>query len=145
MTEALRIGPVQSLEVVSHTPAALELESTWQTGGSAPPRHWHPHQDEEFEVLEGELTVELGSAPARVIPAGGRLQVPARTQHRMWNADQAPARARWRISPAEQTLVMFQTLDRAEQADGRSRLATNLGRLGMLWRFRREFRIGPVR
>lgn len=46
MSDLIRIGPGQVLQVSSATADTLELESTWDPGGSPAPRHWHPRQRE---------------------------------------------------------------------------------------------------
>lgn len=111
----------------------LEVEAVWQAAEGRPPRHHHPAQDEQFQVLEGELTFELGREK-RVVRAGETIEIPRRTVHRVWNAGAGLARARWSIAPARRTAEMFATLD---------------GGLGpirgvkILWKFRDEFRLSP--
>jgi hypothetical protein len=56
MRETLKLGPHDSLEIVSSTPEALEVEASYRPGGSPPPAHLHPAQDERFEVLEGSVS-----------------------------------------------------------------------------------------
>lgn len=136
-TGAIKLSAAQSLRVVARTPEVLELESTWATGGSPPPTHWHPRQYEHFAVLDGQLTVQLGDGPARVLLPGDTVDVPARTPHRMWNAGAEPARASWRVTPAQRTEEMFRYIDRG---------MSPLRGLWMLWAFRHEYRIGrPMR
>lgn len=68
--DTFTLGPGQTLRVVKTSADALHLESTWTAGESKPPpRHLHPQQDERFEVLEGELTVEPGGEHAQVLRA----------------------------------------------------------------------------
>lgn len=98
--DSFKLTEGQTLRVVSSTAETLELESTWDAGGKPPPRHYHPKQDERFEVLEGELTVEVGQEPARVLRQGETLDVPRGAPHRMWNASESTARASWRVTPA---------------------------------------------
>lgn len=131
--DSIRMGDAQALRIVDSTPAALEVKSTWQSGGAIPRTHWHPRQTEWFEVLEGELTVRIGTEPARVVPAGESFEVPPRTAHAMWNAGSDVCRATWRITPAQRTEEMFRTID--------SRPGP-LRQVAMLWRFRNEFRLG---
>jgi quercetin dioxygenase-like cupin family protein len=131
----LRLSPSQTLRVVASTPKVLEVESTWTTG-KPPPRHWHPAQDERFEVIEGELTVELGTERPQVVAAGGVIEVPARTAHRMWNAEEAPVTASWRVTPAMGTEELFRFIDGGLNA---IRIAW------MLWTFRGEYRLGSPR
>lgn len=105
---------------------------TWDPGGSPPPRHWHPRQPEHFEVLAGELSVDLGGEPTRVLTVGDTLDVQAGTGHRLWNAGTTPARATWRITPPLRAEQMFR-----EMAG-----STGMKRIGWLWTYRNEFRLG---
>lgn len=125
----------QRIEQVDRSDALLVLESTWQPHGGPPPAHWHPRQEERFEVLEGELTVALGSAPPRVVRAGERFVVRPRTVHRMWNDCAVVTRASWEVTPAQRTAEMMRV-----RAEGGGPLQVPL----LLWRFRHEFRVGPV-
>lgn len=109
--DTINLGEVQTLRVVTSSPEAVELESTWATGGKPPPTHWHPRQHEHFIVLEGELTAQLGDEPAQVFRAGDIFDVPPRTAHLMWNAGSEPARASWRITPALRTEEMFRSVE----------------------------------
>lgn len=136
MTPTIELSRIQTLRVVRSTPEQLELESTWQPGGTPPRTHWHPRQHEQFEVLEGELTVRLGEEPARVFRAGEAFAVPPRTAHSMWNAGSARCRASWRVTPARRTEQLFR-----DAAAGLGRVT----RLVWLWRYRHEFRLGSPR
>lgn len=133
MTDTLRLSPAQTLEVLRSTPEALDLISTWQPGGKQPPIHWHPAQHERFEILDGALTVEVGSDSPRVLGVGEVLDVPPRTAHRMWNAGSSTARAHWTITPARRSEQMFRFIDHG---------TAGLRRLVFLVRFRNEFRLG---
>jgi mannose-6-phosphate isomerase-like protein (cupin superfamily) len=133
MTDEIRLNASQVIRVVSSSPDALELESRWDSGGKPPPTHWHPNQAEHFEVLEGCLTVRVGEDAPRTLDPGDVLDVPRRTPHSMWNAGDVPARAAWRVSPSLRTEEMFRYIER-----GMSPLRS----LGMLFRFRHEFRLG---
>ena len=132
-SDTIRLSEAQTLRVIASSPETLEVESTWATGGKLPPTHWHPRQHEHFEVLDGELSVELAGRPAQVLRPGDTIDVPPRTAHRMWNAGSAPARASWRVTPALRTEEMFRFIDH-----GMSRLRG----MRMLWTFRHEFRLG---
>lgn len=134
--DSFKLAEGQTLRVVSSTPEALELEATWDPAGKPPPRHYHPKQAERFEVLEGELTVEVGKEPPRVLKAGDTLDVPPGTPHRMWNAGQATTRASWRVTPALRTEEMMRFI-----AEGMSpvRIAK------LLTRYRDEYRLAVGR
>lgn len=128
----VRLGPGQTLTIVSSTPGALDVESRWDPAGSPPRKHLHPHQDEHFEILSGRLTVQLGSEAPRTYATGETVDVPRGVVHRMWNPQDEPATASWRIKPALKTEQMFRYID------GGMSLPRSIT---MLIRFRDEFRL----
>ena len=129
----MRLGEGQTLRIVSSTPEALEVESIWTGSAKKPTRHFHPRQDERFEVRTGQLTVELNAEPPRVLRPGDTLDVPRGTVHRMWNTGPDRASALWRVTPGLRTEEMFRFID---QGMSPLRVAT------LLWTYRREFRLG---
>lgn len=131
--DQIKLNKTQTLRIIGSTSEALELESTWEPGGRKPPMHWHPRQYEHFEVLEGELTAQIGDESARVFRVGDQIDVPPKISHSMWNAGAQTARASWRVTPALRTESMFRYIDK-----GRSPIRD----AWMLLRFRREFRLG---
>ena len=102
MSDRLHITPGETLDVLERTPEALVLEATYAPGGSAPPAHYHPAQDEHFEVQTGTLRVEV-SGVERDLEAGDPLDIPRGTSHRMWNPHAQLARTRWDTLPAGRT------------------------------------------
>lgn len=130
--DTYHLRPGESVTIRSLTPDRLEMEAVWTGDGSRPPRHLHPAQSERFEVLDGELTVQLDRAPAVVVGAGGHFEVPAGTVHRMWSSGLTGARALWRVEPALRSAEMFAALDGGIDPLRAARV---------LWRFRREFRL----
>jgi quercetin dioxygenase-like cupin family protein len=106
----LKLTPSESVRIRSHTPEALEVEGTWGPHGSPPPKHFHPGQDERFEVLEGVLTVRV-DGDERELRAGDTVEIPRRAVHQMWNAGDVPARATWVTSPAGRTAEWFADID----------------------------------
>ena len=150
MTEA---GPTYVLHdgervtVRERTDALLVLEAEWTAEEARPPSHLHPHQDERFEVLEGELTADV-SGKVRVLRAGDIVEVPRRTAHRMWNASDGPARARWEVRPALRTQEFFAAVDRSRAfRSGKDGGMTPLGAGPVIREFSEEFRLalpGPL-
>ena len=105
-----QLSPTQTLTVVERGESFV-VDAEWQPGGTGePPNHLHPGQDEHFEVLEGELQVEVDGRPL-TIRAGETLSIPRATPHRMWNASAAVARARWATTPAGRTEEWFALID----------------------------------
>lgn len=132
--ETLRLGEGQSLEVLEDQPDRAVVVSTWSPHGAPGPSHVHPEQVEEFEVLEGVLTVEQDGVPARVHAAGETFVVPRGVAHRMWNDSDGPTRARWQVTPGLGTLDMWRRLDRGGP----------LAKPTVLLRHRRELRLRRV-
>jgi quercetin dioxygenase-like cupin family protein len=145
MTDTFQLTPSESVRVVRHEPEALEVEGTWGPGGSPPPKHFHPTQDERFEVLEGTLSSRVGGEE-RELQAGDTLEIPRRTVHQMWNAGDAPVRATWITSPAGRTADWFAAIDelRGSGRVGRNGMPGPLAFGAYLTEYRDVFRLaGP--
>jgi mannose-6-phosphate isomerase-like protein (cupin superfamily) len=104
--------------VVGRTDELLELEATYTGGGSPPPPHFHPAQDERFEVLAGTMQVRMDGAE-REITAGDVLEIPRGTVHAMWNKTDEPAVVNWRTTPAGRTLDWFREVAAVLRGEGR--------------------------
>ncbi len=109
MSDVFHLTPSESVRVRSHSAEALEVEGTWGPHGSPPPKHFHPGQDERFEVLEGRLSTRVEGVE-RVLSAGDVLEIPRGAVHQMWNSGGEPVRALWRTSPAGRTADWFAAL-----------------------------------
>jgi quercetin dioxygenase-like cupin family protein len=110
MTETFHLTPSESVRVVRREADALEVEGTWGPGGSPPPKHFHPEQDERFEVHEGVLSARV-DGEERQLGAGDVLEIPRGAVHQMWNAGDVPVRATWITSPALRTADWFAAID----------------------------------
>jgi Uncharacterized conserved protein, contains double-stranded beta-helix domain len=122
----------ESVTIRSLTPEALEMEAVWGHGHGPPPRHSHPTQDERFDVLEGELTVQTGRNRPLVLRASDGVDIPRGTVHRMWNSGEGQARATWKVMPSQRTAEMFEAMDSGMNPARAAKI---------LWEFRREFRL----
>jgi mannose-6-phosphate isomerase-like protein (cupin superfamily) len=123
MSATLKLTPHEFVEVVSSTAERLVVEVTYGAGGSRPPKHFHPQQDERFEVLAGALSVER-DGELRQLGPGEEIEIPRGATHRMWNPGSEPTRARWETAPAGRTEQWFRAID-ALHREGR------VGRNGM--------------
>jgi quercetin dioxygenase-like cupin family protein len=120
----------------------LEVESRWEPAGQEPPEHYHPHQEEHFEVLEGELRARVGETE-QTLHAGETLDVPAATPHTMWNPGPGRARAVWQTRPALQTEAFFEMVFGLAQAGASGGEVPDPDRAAaMLSEFADVFRIG---
>jgi quercetin dioxygenase-like cupin family protein len=145
VSDTFHLTPGESVRVVSHQPEALEVEGTWGPGGSPPPKHFHPAQDERFEVLEGTLNTRV-DGEERQLTAGDVLEIPRGAVHQMWNAGAVPARATWTTSPAGRTADWFAAIDalRGSGRVGRNGMPGPLAFGAYLTEYRDVFRLaGP--
>ena len=87
----------------------LEVESVYTKPiPSRPPTHYHPRQEERFEVLAGKLDV-LVDGQERTLEEGEILILPAGVPHEMWSAE-AGTRVNWQTRPALKTEAFFETV-----------------------------------
>lgn len=85
----------------------LEMEVTYPADSPLPPAHFHPRQDERFEVIEGAVRTIIDGTERRY-EAGETFEVPAGTPHQM--AAELPSRVRWEVRPALRTAEFFEGL-----------------------------------
>jgi quercetin dioxygenase-like cupin family protein len=109
--DTLKLTPGESLAIRQSGPDLLEVEGTWAPSGRPPPKHFHPSQDEHFEVLEGTLHARVDGIE-RELPAGANLDIPRNSVHQMWNPGSEPARALWQTRPGGRTEQWFRAIDR---------------------------------
>jgi mannose-6-phosphate isomerase-like protein (cupin superfamily) len=83
----------------------LEVESTYQAGGQQPPVHYHPRQEERFEVLTGTVEILLGEE-TRTLRQGEVLTVRAGSPHSIWS--RTGGRVNWQTRPAGKTEAFFE-------------------------------------
>lgn len=109
--EQLRLTAGETVTIRKSNPEMLEVEGNWGPGGKPPPAHYHPDQDEHFDVLGGRLKLKVGEEEHELGPGAG-LDIPQGTPHQMWNPFDQPARATWRTRPALRTEDWFRAIDR---------------------------------
>ena len=89
--------------------ALLEVESVYtKPTPSRPPVHYHPGQEERFEVLAGELRV-LIRGEEMALREGETLLIRPGTTHSMW-AEAEGVRVNWQTRPALGTEAFFETI-----------------------------------
>lgn len=99
----------QRIDVVERDAEVLVLESSYRAGGPPAPPHYHPSQDERFEVLSGAVRARVGGEE-RVLEQGETLEVPAGTVHEFGGHPDRDGRVRWEIRPPLRTLEFFEAL-----------------------------------
>jgi quercetin dioxygenase-like cupin family protein len=145
MGEVLTITPTESVEIRSASAEALEVEATYGAGGEPPPKHFHPAQDEHFEVLAGSIRVRV-DGEERSLAQGEEIDVPRGAVHQIWNPAPEPARVLWRTSPGGRTEQWFRAIDRIHREGrvGRDGMPGPLAFSVMLTEYRDVFRLaGP--
>jgi quercetin dioxygenase-like cupin family protein len=144
LTEQLKITPTESLEIRSSTAEALVVEATYGSG-EPPPKHFHPAQDEHFEVLAGSIQVKVDGRE-RTLTEGEQIDVPRGAVHQIWNPTPLSARVLWRTSPGGRTKQWFRAIDRLHREGkvGRDGMPGPLAFGVMLTAYRDVFRLaGP--
>lgn len=86
----------------------LEMEATYQPHSAEPVMHYHPYQEEEFAIIEGQLTVVLQGIK-KVFQAGETLYVARGAAHAMWNNSDHKTVVNWKVRPAMNTEHLLET------------------------------------
>jgi quercetin dioxygenase-like cupin family protein len=142
----LKITPTESVTVRESGPEALEVEATYGAASKPPPRHFHPAQDEHFEVVAGELRVRAGDED-RTLRSGDTIDIPRGTVHQMWNPEPDEARVLWLTRPGGRTEEWFAAIDRLHREGkvGRNGMPGPLAFAALLTEYSDVFRLaaGP--
>ncbi len=111
MTESLRF-----VKTAADTNGELlEMEATHKPNGTLNPniQHFHPSQDEHFEVLSGSVSAIIAGV-TQSYGVGESFDVPRKTVHIMANIADEPAVVRWQVRPAMNTEGFLATVWSAE-------------------------------
>jgi quercetin dioxygenase-like cupin family protein len=87
----------------------LEMESVYLANSQEPAPHYHPIQEEDFQVLQGELTVTIKDR-LMVLKEGDTLHIPPGTSHAMWNNSNLITVINWQVRPALNTEHLLETI-----------------------------------
>jgi quercetin dioxygenase-like cupin family protein len=88
---------------------AVLVETIVRPGGFVAAAHLHPRQTERFEVLDGQLGLQVGPERLQVGP-GEAATVKPGTAHRFWNAGETDARFLCEVRPALQFESLIETM-----------------------------------
>ena len=89
--------------------ALLEVEATYPPGSDLPPAHFHPSQEERFEVISGTIrTIVQGEE--RYYGEGEVFTIPQGIPHQMHNNGEEPCRFLWQTRPVMKTEQFFETV-----------------------------------
>lgn len=101
--------PTVALAGGEETAGTVAVYEQVTAAGSGPPLHIHHECAEMFYVLEGELTLRIGSDVVRA-PAGTFAFVPQGVTHTYTNLGTVPARLLYWFSPAARMTSYFTQL-----------------------------------
>jgi quercetin dioxygenase-like cupin family protein len=87
----------------------VRVRAVHPPGGVEPVEHYHPFQEERFEVASGRMSVRLDGRE-RTYSAGERFIVSPEVVHAMWNAEPDPAELIWETRPALKTDALLERL-----------------------------------
>jgi quercetin dioxygenase-like cupin family protein len=76
------------------------IVDTWLEPGGALPPHLHPHQEERWSVVEGEITFQLGNDKRPLRPDDGEVVVHPGTKHAVIGSSDREAHLRCHVIPA---------------------------------------------
>jgi mannose-6-phosphate isomerase-like protein (cupin superfamily) len=117
MSQTFRLTPHETVTVRELGPDHLTVDVVYSPGGRPPPAHFHPAQDEHFEIIAGHLRVARDGQETELGP-GATWDVARGTPHRMWDTSSEPVHAIWVTTPPKRTLEWFTALD-GLQREGR--------------------------
>lgn len=86
----------------------LEMKATFRAHSMRPASHYHPFQEEDFTVLEGELTVKMQEQTV-ILKPGDSLHIAPGVMHAMWNDTSHETIVNWQVRPAMQTEHLLET------------------------------------
>lgn len=86
----------------------LEMESTYQPHSKEPKPHYHPFQEEFFQVVSGEVNVRIDGRVIK-LNSGEKLHIPRNRVHSMWNASAFETVVNWKVRPAMDTEYLLET------------------------------------
>lgn len=122
--------------------ALLEVEVRYRPNAAPPPVHYHPFQEEHFEVLGGAIQATIGGE-THTYRAGEHFVVPRGVPHAMHNISDEPGQVRWQIRPALRTEAFFEAFwGLASEGKTNRESVPNILQLAVLLQaYHREFRL----
>lgn len=102
ITHKLTGERITFLESSKETDGQYEyIEVFLPPSGEGPPLHYHLKFEESFEVLDGELKINLGNNKSKILKQGDTMTIVPKTHHTFLNAsDSDTVTFRVKISPA---------------------------------------------
>ena len=120
ITNPLNGDTYEFLETAKDTAGEkVVLKATIKSKGILVPHHYHTLQEENFEVISGELTI-WQNGQLHTLKAGESITLPRRLPHNHYNAAELPCQYIHTVSPALDFDFLIETLV-GLAADGKSK------------------------
>jgi quercetin dioxygenase-like cupin family protein len=87
----------------------LEMEVSYPPYSAKPAYHYHPYQEEHFEVLQGNFYIKIGDTE-RTYETGEKFNIPKNTAHWMHNISDEEGCLLWQVRPAMKTQAFLETM-----------------------------------
>lgn len=97
----LQQDEVTYIQTVSEGGKKSVLDIVMHPMGAGPPLHYHKHFSEKFEIMEGELMVQVGKQTHK-LKAGDKVTVPIGELHRFWSESENPTKFQVTIEPGHE-------------------------------------------
>jgi quercetin dioxygenase-like cupin family protein len=85
----------------------LEMEAFYRPQSEMPPLHYHPSQEETFQVLAGKFSVQVDGAE-HLYQKGDSFTIPAGSVHGMHNSSSEKGHLLWQTRPALNSQGFFE-------------------------------------
>jgi mannose-6-phosphate isomerase-like protein (cupin superfamily) len=89
---------IEFKELCEETKGTRTVGEVWLRPGGGIPLHYHNEFSEFYEVLEGELSMQIGKA-IRVLKKGEYVLIPVKTNHRYFNKSKEMVKFKVVIQP----------------------------------------------
>jgi quercetin dioxygenase-like cupin family protein len=89
--------------------ALMRAELWVKAGGEGPPLHYHPLQSETFEVVRGQLNLEV-DGKQMVLKVGQKYTIQPNIAHKWWNGGNEELMAIGELRPALKTEFFLESL-----------------------------------
>ena len=87
----------------------LEMEAFYPPNSELPPEHYHPHQEEHFEVVSGVIQTIIDGRERSYQP-GEDFTIPPGVPHAMHNISDEEGHVIWQTRPALRTEMFHETI-----------------------------------
>lgn len=123
----------------------LEMKVVYPAHSKRPSYHYHPYQEEHFEVLKGKFHTKIDDVE-HIYETGEQFDVPMTIPHWMYNISDEEGCLLWQVRPAMKTQAFLGTMWGLE-ADGKFNAygTPNLLQLAVvLYEYSDEFRVASL-